>query len=168
MMCVKIFSPGFRNYLRGITYATLLCFLLSFSSCYTLTEETITPEDLEYMNDYSVLAVNTKSDSTINLEDYDVSYVYISDSAKGVLKCVGKTASSDITSHQYKKAGKLPLDIHLDSVSKIKIEKSKYDPTAATLVTVGVVAGTLIVAGIVVILWVNAADETYHVLVPGH
>ena len=168
MMCTKIFSPGYRIYMKGITYAVLLCFLISLNSCYTLSEETVTPEDLEYINDYSVIEVNTKSDSTINLEDYDVSYVNVSDSAKGVLKCVGKTPHSDINYKQNKKSVKPTREIPLDSITEIKIEKSKYDPGKTTLVTIVAVAGTLIVAGIITIALINATDELYHIVVKGH
>lgn len=168
MMFTKIYSQGYRIYLRGIAYAALLCFLISLNSCYTLSEETVTPEDLEYINDYSVIEVNTKSDSIINLEDYDVSYINISDSTKGVLKCVGKTSYSDIAIRKHNKTEKPPLDINLDSISKIKIEKSKYDSGKTTLVSIVAVASTLIVAGIIAIVWIKATDEAYHTIFKGH
>jgi hypothetical protein len=168
MIYSRLLKPANSKYIRGIVLFLMLIFLVTMNSCYTVTEEKITAEDIEYMTEYEITGVITKNDSAINLEDYDVSYIYGSDSTKGILKCVGKTSSSDFTNQRNNKNLKPAFEIKMDSVSQLKIEKSKYDANKAALVTLGIVGGTVIIAGIVTILWINVTDDAYHVLVPEH
>jgi hypothetical protein len=146
MLYTRIFSPKYRNYLRGLTYLILLSFLWSLTSCYTFSEETITPEQLKSKKDYDIREVKTKNDSTINLKKYDVTYIPKPDSTKEILRCKKVNNNSRCT-EQYKYKSQISrFDIKLDSISKIKIEISKYHKENTTLLCV---AGGLVVVSII-------------------
>jgi hypothetical protein len=167
-MYSKIFTPGYINYHRVIVILVLYTFLATLNSCYTVSEDYISSEDIEHRNDYEVTGVITKNDSTISLEDYNVTYFYGSDSTKGFLKCVGKTATSDFAGRKVNKNPKPDIEINLDSVSRIIIEKSEYDTTNSTVAIIGLVGGAVIIASIFAIFLINTTDDAYHVIVPHH
>jgi hypothetical protein len=142
MLYTKIFSPKYRNYLRGITYSVFFAFLLSLTSCYTVSEETITPQELKTKKDYTILEAKMKNDSVVNLEEYNVRHIPKSDSTKGVLRCVEKeSVYSQVTGRKDSAQKKNMFDLKVESISKLKIETSKFDAST-----------TLIVSGIVILL----------------
>jgi hypothetical protein len=149
MLYTKIFSPKYRNYLRGITYSVFFAFLLSLTSCYTFNEETITPEQLKSKKDYDIREVKTKNDSTINLENYEVTYIPKPDSTKEILKCEKMSYDGKFI-EQYKYKSQISrFDIKLDSISKIKIEISKYHKEYTPLLYI---AGGLVIGSIIYLI----------------
>lgn len=142
MFYSKILSPKYRVYLRGITYSVFFAFLLSLTSCYTVSEETITTEQMNYRKDYEVLGVITKDNSVINLEKYNVEYIQGAGKSKGTLWCVNKYNYSSNT-----------FEIKLDSISKVRIENSKYDREKSTIVYAVVGVGSAIIIFTVIKVW---------------
>jgi hypothetical protein len=142
MIYTKIFSPKYRNYIRGITYSVFFAFLLSLTSCYTVSEETISPKELYIKDNYTILEAKLKNDSVVNLEEYNVRHIPKSDNTKGVLRCVEKeSVYSQVTGRKDSAQKKNMFDLKVENISKLKIETSKSD--AAT---------TLIISGSVILL----------------
>jgi hypothetical protein len=168
MIYSNILNPKFRNLLRGFVLVLVAIFSLSLYSCETTSIETYTPEQLrvDTVNDGAkVLEVTTKTDSIINLEDYDAKYYRQFDKVTDAILL--KNTSEKLTANDSQKGNKSKNNlskISLQDILYAKVEKHEIDVPLTVLAITGV-AVTAITA-IIILISIAFSSMNFKIVLP--
>ena len=156
MIYSNILKPKFRNLLRAFVVFLVAIFSLSLYSCQTTYTDKYKPENFKdsTYNDYNVkiLDITTKSDSVINLSDYEAKYY------PGLNECrrlyIYKKTDTIFLKKEPVKEYKLKENvskINLNDIMSANVEKTKTNVQMTVLLVFGIVVTTgliLIAAGL--------------------
>jgi hypothetical protein len=149
MIYSNILKSKYRNLLRGFVIVLIAIFTLSLYSCQTSYVETYTPEQLraDTLNDGAkVIDVKIKSDSTINLTDYDAKYYKKFNESKDVI--VWNKPDTVIVKSEPKIQNKLRNNfskMSLQDILNANVEKEKINPHLTVLAIALTVAAILVI-----------------------
>jgi hypothetical protein len=147
MIYSKILSPKFRNLIRVFVIILVSVFSLSLFSCQTTYTDKYNPENFRdsTYNDYNVkiLDITTKSDSVINLSDYEAKYYPEFNDAEDVI--VYKKTDTIFIKKEPVKEYKLKENvskINLNDIMSANVEKTKTNVQMTVLLAFGIVVLT--------------------------
>ena len=127
MIYALILKPEYKKTLKIIVFIILVAFSATLYSCQTVYTEYYTPEQLKTGEDVKYIEVKTKSDSTINLSDYEVTYYEKYKDTSNILlveKDYTTITKGEGLLRTYR-TKKILTEIYLRDIKKIKVEKTK-------------------------------------------
>jgi hypothetical protein len=145
MIYSNILKAKLRNFLKVFVLLLVSIFTLSLYSCQTSYVETYTPEQLraDDKNDGAkIMEVITKTDSTINLENYEAKYNRSEDVI--ICKKTDTTFINNGTTKQIKE--KMVSKINLQNLTNAKTQKVKTDVPMTILAVTGITLVLLVIA----------------------
>jgi hypothetical protein len=144
-----ILKPKFRNIIKTFVSIMVVAFSATLYSCETVYTENYTPEKFNANTEGKCIEVTSKTDSTIDLTDYDVTYrEKYKDSSSVLLIEETVTPYTNYLSHSTGKLKKSIREIYLSDIKNIKVEKVKLD-LGNTIIFSGVILVALAIIGII-------------------
>jgi hypothetical protein len=149
MIITKFVSYRLRPYFRAVTYLLIFCFALISTGCETTERKTISVKEYHPAMDYKVIGATFKDGSYKTFGGNECKYFQEYQGKKNVLVFEEYTDTVRIDAKSYKLKKSVQV-IELKDVQELIIEKYEANTAGTVLITLGIIIGVVLIAGLIV------------------
>jgi len=146
MIITNIFKCGKNKFFRSVLYILMFTFTFTTCACYTTYDGKLSPQQLHSRSNFVFIEAIMKDGLVINLRDKDARYESIYDA-------IVYTSYNDDTSWVNPKVYNRTSTVNTIKIKDVKaliVEKEEQNTGLTILAVLGIVAGLILIAGIII------------------
>lgn len=146
MIITNIFKCGHNKFFRSVIYILMFTFTFTTCACYTTYDGKIRPEQLYSRSNFTFIEAIMKDGLVINLRDKDARYESVYDA---IVYSSFEYDTSWVNKNIYNRTSTVNT-IQLKDVKALIVEKEEQSAPLTILAVLGIVAGLILIAGIII------------------
>lgn len=146
MIITNIFKCGNNKFFRSVLYILMFTFTFTTCACYTTYDGKIRPEQLHSRSNFTFIEAIMKDGLVINLRDRDARYESVYDA---IVYSSFEYDTSWVNKNVYNRTSTVNT-IQIKDVKALIVEKEEQSAPLTILAVLGIVAGLILIAGIII------------------